>query len=237
MDRSLAIVTGASSGIGAAVARALVEKGFDALVTGRAGDRLEAATRQAEGLSHRFEAIAGDLCDRRFIYEFIGRVGEKIKDYAYVVLVNNAGVGFFGDTFEVPDDHWDAILSTNLTASFLLCREVGRMMAERRQSGLIVNVSSDADLQGFEGAAAYCASKSGLLGLSRALRLEFPKKNIRVTTVSPGRVDTCFNSKKPGMRPGALTAEEVAEVIAFTACSSRNIEIQEIRLDSMGRFS
>jgi len=153
-------------------------------------------------------------------------------------LVNNAGFGVFGPSETYPHEDFASILQTNILAPFLLAQTLFPMLKREPKGSevsTIVNFGSDAGVVGFEEAAAYCASKGGLHLMSSALRAEWRTQGGRVTTVAPGRVDTCFNGKKPGMRPGALSAEAVAEVIEYCLFCNPILELSEVHLDSMAR--
>lgn len=228
----LALVTGATSGIGEAIVHRLARSSrFRLMLSGRDVEKLMLTERRCVELGAlSVETVAADLSareGRRALTDAMDSLG------ALDLLVNCAGEGKFGSTQTCRDETWDHLLAVNLTAAFELVRSAAKLMIGR--GGTIINIGSDADHVGFTEAAAYCASKGALLMLSRALREELRPQGIRVAVISPGRVDTCFNGKRPGMRPGALLAEEVAEVVEFVAECSPNIELQEIRLDSMSR--
>lgn len=234
--KPLVVITGASSGIGEATALHLSRLGtYRLLLAGRNEARLSKVV---------------DACREMQCVEVISCIGDlrhisHIRDILTIceshlpiaALVNSAGIGKFLHSVDFSDEDWQSIIDTNLTATFRLCRDIGALMAKQATPSTIVNISSDADSTAFPEAAAYCASKAGLLGMTRALRLDFRPHGIRICIVSPGRVDTRFNSKEPGMRPGSLSAGDVAEVVAFAISCSPNIELQEIRLDSMLRTS
>ncbi len=231
----LIIITGASSGIGEATAYRLAKKKlFPLFILGQNEQRLSRVADKCfrEGAPHVISSV-GNFNDRDFIQNIIdkSKANGPIK-----ALVNCAGLGYFGPTVNFKDSKWDEIISINLTATFLLCRGIGALMIEQDHKGTIINISSDADTVGFSEAVSYCASKGGVLALTRSLQQEVQQYGIRASVISPGRVDTCFNKKKPGMRPGALSADEVAEVVEFAISCSPNIELREIRLDSLSRL-
>jgi short-subunit dehydrogenase len=231
-ERLTVVITGASSGIGEAAAYKL-SSNYDLILVGRKQEGLEKVLKQcnAEGNSSH-ESLMGDINDEKFIDTIkslcLERKG-KLK-----ALINSAGVGYFGDYQTFDMDKFDQIIGTNLRSVFLLTQLLLPMMSAD-VSSRIINISSDADTLGFSQAHAYCASKGALLMLSKALQEELQPKGIRVNVVSPGRVDTCFNGKKPGMRPGALMAEDVAEVVEFLVNCSPNIEIKHVVVESMTR--
>ena len=231
----LVIVTGASSGIGQGIAERLARRGeFRLLLAGRDANRLDAVTVRCRELGvPEVNSYCGDFSEMNTVLDF----ARYCKTHASIrALVNSAGLGKFAPLEQLASGDWEQIMHINVTALFLLCRELAPNLSAYPGTATIVNISSDADSVGFPEAVAYCTSKSAVLGMSRALRLELRQKGIRVCTISPGRVDTCFNGKKPGMRPGALLADEVAEVIEFAVCCSSNIELQDLRFDSMSRF-
>jgi short-subunit dehydrogenase len=233
-NSAVVVVTGASSGIGEAVAyRLSTNRHASLLLLGRNSTRLKAVARKCEQKgATRVSTSYGDLRDRHFI----SAVSSECLSLAPIsALVNCAGLGTFHSTDTMSDADWDQMIEVNLSASFFLCREVIKTMITTGNAGSIINVSSDADTIGFPHAAGYCASKGGVLAFSRALQEEVHLHGIRVSVLSPGRVDTSFNGKEPGMRPGALSADEVAEVIEFLIYCSRNIEVREIRIESLSR--
>jgi NAD(P)-dependent dehydrogenase (short-subunit alcohol dehydrogenase family) len=232
MSEGDVLITGASSGIGEALTYRLAKRGgYTLVITGRSPERLAQVASTAEGLGASIRAIPGDLRDGAFLQELLALVE---RSPALCAIVNCAGIGRFEATSRFSLDDWNNILEVNLRVPFQLTQAAAR----RNHSDAVftlVNVSSDADTHGFPEAAAYCASKSAILGMSRALQAELRSQNIRVCVVSPGRVDTRFNNRSPGDRPGALAADEVAEVIEFALICSRNLELTEIRLDSLQR--
>jgi meso-butanediol dehydrogenase/(S,S)-butanediol dehydrogenase/diacetyl reductase len=176
------IVTGASSGIGLAIAHRFARAGFAVLAAGRDPGRLAR-------MAHDWPAIetwSGDLSSaeacRRLVAHCVQRHG-RID-----VLVNNAGIYFRRGTLETSAEEWRQTLAVNLDAPFFLSQAALPQLCERR--GLIVNIASDWGLKGGRKAAAYCASKGGLVLLTKAMALEHAADGIRVNAVCPGDVDT-----------------------------------------------
>jgi short-subunit dehydrogenase len=228
------VITGASSGIGQAVATALARhREYQLILQGRNEDALRDTALRCEALGSPSMLCPGDLTSPDTFESLRARLASLPHIAA---LVNNAGAGAFGPTDTFPESDFSHLMRLNVEACFRLTKLVLGSMRKSR-AGTIVNISSDADTVGFAHAAAYCASKGALLMMTRALREELRPAGIRVCSVSPGRVDTCFNGKRPGMRPGALSAENVAEVVEFVIRCDRNLEIQEVRLDSMSRHA
>lgn len=177
-----ALVTGGGSGIGAAIARVLVDKGAIVTIIGRNRDRL-ASTAADLGASVQ----VADVTDH-------GQVAAAFRaaesDHGAIgVLINNAGGAESTPFAKMSDDAWDRMLAVNLTGVYYCCREVVAGMLEQG-GGCIVNVASVAGLHGAPYISAYCAAKHGVVGLTRALAAEFARKNITVNAVCPGYVDT-----------------------------------------------
>ena len=181
------LVTGGTSGIGAAVARAFGDAGASVLLTGRDEARGAAVASQiaAAGGSAVFEAA--DVTDRnacgRLIQVILDRFGRLD------ILVNNAGIIHYADAAETTDRQWDQTIAVNLTAAFRMSRAA--IPAIRKQGGgAIVNIASDWALVGGRRAVAYCASKGGLLLMTKAMALDHAEENIRINAVCPTDVDT-----------------------------------------------
>lgn len=216
-----ALVTGASGGIGEAVARALHAQGA---TVGLHGTRVE-----------KLEALAGDLGDRAKIFpadlssrDDVKALGQKAeKDLEGVdILVNNAGITRDGLFVRMSDDDWDAVLEVNLTSAFGLARELTHPMM-RRRFGRIVNITSVVAVMGNPGQANYCASKAGLIGFSKSLAQEIATRNITVNCVAPGFIESAMtdrlNDKQRQAIMGAIptrrmgTAPEIASAVAYLA--------------------
>lgn len=178
------VVTGSSSGIGLALSEALVENGGNVIGLSRRKTLIPAGAGGG-----RFRSFQADLSLPEDIAEAFRRIQEEGPPVD--VLVNNAGWGEFGDMENLPRESWEGMLSVNLAAPFFAIQEVVSAMKERRR-GMIINVASIAGKRGIKGAAAYCATKFGLVGLSASLKEEFREYGIRVSCICPGAVDTPF---------------------------------------------
>lgn len=227
----VALVTGATSGIGAACARELAARGARVMCTGRDADRGRDVVDSIARAGGRAELVEGDVRDRAFCS---GAVEETVARMGRIdVLVNNAGISIAAATLETTDEQWDATLETNLTAVFLLSRAaLGPMRAQR--GGAIVNIASDWGIVGGAEAAAYCASKGGVVLLTKAMALDHAKDGIRVNAVCPTDTDTPmmlddFQQRGVSVEAGRresergnpmgrmASAEEVAEAVCFLA--------------------
>ena len=227
----VAVVTGAASGIGKATARLIAEEGGRVVVCDRDADAL--ATSLAEAGSLEIGGTAADVA-RASDMERLVRFAVETHG-GLDVLVNNAGVQMFGTVVELAEEDWDRTLAINLKGAFLASKFAVPAMRERG-GGAIVNVASVHAFATVGNRVAYAASKTGLLGLTRAMALDHGPDNIRVNAVCPGAVDTpMLRDAWPRIHPGrpigelldelgALhpggrigRAEEVARVIAFLA--------------------
>ena len=216
----VAIVTGGSRGIGRAIAKALVATGVNVAITGRNDRHLADARRQLEGSGPaRVETIRADV---RSLDEVEGAVSATVARFGGLdVLINNAGVGIFGNVAAMTPAQWAEVIETNLTGVFNACHAALPHL-RNRGGGYIINISSLAGKNPFAGAAAYCASKSGLNAFSEALMQEVRYENIRVTYVMPGSVATGFSGNDEAK--GAdwkISSDDVAEVIVTLLQSDR----------------
>ena len=183
-----AVVTGGSRGIGAAVARALAERGAKVTVMSRSLDELR---QQADSLRSEIDAtitaIVCDVTDQISIRNAFGQAAEQ--NGAIEVLVNNAGAAEGVPFAKMTRDIWDRMIAVNLTSTYMCSAEVvPAMLAAKR--GRIINIASTAGLRGYKTMTAYCAAKHGVVGLTRALALETAKHGITVNAVCPGYTDT-----------------------------------------------
>jgi 3-oxoacyl-[acyl-carrier protein] reductase len=215
-----ALVTGASRGIGAAIARALASDGWRVGVNYRA-DRAgaESVVGEIEREGGQAVALEADVADRDAPDELFGAL-ESHFDAPVLALVNNAGISRDDLTPSLGDEEWDSVLQTNLTAAFRLTRRALRPML-RARTGRIVNVSSIAALRANPGQANYAAAKAGLIALTKTSAVEVARRGVTVNAVAPGLIDTEFiggAAKElleaiPARRIG--TPEEVAACVRF----------------------
>lgn len=220
--KTVALVTGASSGIGRATALALAARGIRLALLARSTDRLaEVAAEAQQAGAADVLALAVDLRDEGAVNLAIAQLLELWGRVD--VLINSAGLSLNGDVDGYALSDWQTVLETNLTGTFLTCRAVLPKMKEQG-GGQIINISSGAGRNGIKQMAAYCAAKFGVIGFTEALGLEVRQHNIRVAVLLPGSVATDFSrvAKRqaavsvPASSHSigyALTAEEVASVI------------------------
>ncbi len=205
-----ALVTGASRGIGRAIARRLAKGGAKVALCARSVEDLQTLATEIEAAGGTALVVP---CDVAQSAQVAGAVSAAQEAFGGIdVLVNNAGVVARGPLAEMTEAVYDEVLDVNLKGPYLFCRAVLPQMLARRH-GRIVNVGSISATLGTAGMTAYCASKWGLLGLSKALAEELRGTGVSVTSVLPGSVDT-------GMLRGSafvpvLNTEQVAQVVAF----------------------
>lgn len=187
LDGKIALVTGATSGIGAAIAEACASAGATLMLTGRSGERGNLALKRAQAYGGQAQFLAGNLGEPHWPDEI---VAETVRRFGRLdLLVNNAGIIYRGTVADCSDVEWDDIVTVNMTAVFRLSRAAVRQM-RLQGGGAIINIASDWGLVGGRNAFAYCASKGAVVQMTRAMAVDHAKDNIRVNCVCPGDVDT-----------------------------------------------
>ncbi len=220
----VAIVTGGSRGIGAAIAARLAADGAAVVVSGRDADRLERAVKELEATGATAVGVVADAASR----EDAERLSDSTRQrFGRIdVLVNNAGITRDGLLVRMKDEDWDRVMEVNLRGVFVLTRAVSKVMV-RQKSGRIVNIASAAGAMGNAGQANYSAAKAGLIGFTKAAARELAHWSILVNAVAPGLIETDMSAALPEAARQALlaqvplgrigTAREVAEVVGFLA--------------------
>jgi 3-oxoacyl-[acyl-carrier protein] reductase len=207
-----ALVTGGSSGIGMAIARALAEDGYGVTVSARRPEKLEAAAEELRSGGLDIHAVPANVVNEEEIVAMVASHRERFGRLD--VLVNNAGVGIFKPVAELTPEEWDQTIETNLSGAFYCSREAIPHL-RRRGGGYIFNISSLAGINAFPQGGAYNASKFGLNGFSEALMQEVRYDGIRVSYVLPGSVGTEFRtaSGSKGPEDWKLASEDVARAV------------------------
>ncbi|HEX3376286.1 MAG TPA: SDR family NAD(P)-dependent oxidoreductase [Candidatus Acidoferrales bacterium] len=223
----VAMITGASRGIGFAIARRLGQMGARISIFGRDAAKLEqsAATLRGEGVEN-ISAVA-DVAREDQILPFVQKTQNELG--AIDILVNNAGIGLFGPFHECSEADWNRVMDTNLKSVFLVSRAVVPEMI-RRQTGHIINISSLAGKNTFANGAIYCASKWGLMGLSGSMAEDLRGYGIRVSTICPGSVATEFSGQSKKDPHKALQAEDIAHAVAMLVTQSAGSFISEVHI-------
>jgi 3-oxoacyl-[acyl-carrier protein] reductase len=220
-DNATALVTGASKGIGAAIARALAADGWAVAVNYRSDEegakKTVAAIEEAGG---KAVALHGDVANGA--PDELFKAAEQQLGAPVLALVNNAGVRADGLAIQLDDDQWDSVLQTNLTAAFRMTRQAMRPMIKARY-GRIVNVASVVGPRANAGQANYAAAKAGLIGMTKTVAAEVARRGVTVNAVAPGFIETEMTADLPVDVKEAVPArragkpEEVAAAVRFLA--------------------
>ncbi|MGM0630636.1 MAG: 3-oxoacyl-ACP reductase FabG [Pseudomonadota bacterium] len=220
-ENKVALVTGASRGIGKAIAETLASQGAKVIGTATSD---KGAAAISEYLGSNGEGLALDVTDSESLQQTIKDIEKKYGSID--ILVNNAGITRDNLMMRMKDDEWDAVLNTNLSAVFKVCKAVVRGMMKRR-NGRIINISSVVGTTGNPGQVNYCAAKAGLVGFSKAMAKEVAARGITVNCVAPGFIDTDMTKSLNDEQkqaifdniPAARLGEpkEIAAAVAFLA--------------------
>ncbi len=222
-EGQVALVTGASRGIGAAIAMQLAQQGLRVVGTATTG---EGASRISQTLS-AFVGCVGrklDVNDAQGVDSLIEEIGKE--NHALQILVNNAGITRDMLAMRMKDDEWDAVMDTNLKSVFRMSRAVMRGMMKQRY-GRIISITSVVGAAGNAGQSNYAAAKAGVAGMTRALARELGSRNITVNCIAPGFIETDMTASLPEAQQKALLAQiplghlgkpqDIAHAVAFLA--------------------
>jgi 2-dehydro-3-deoxy-D-gluconate 5-dehydrogenase len=207
LDGQVALVTGASAGMGAAIAIALAEAGADVAVHGNSRSPAATAAR-IESVGRVALGVTGDLGDRAVSGRLVGEVVARFGRLD--ILVNNAGLIRRAAAVGYSDDDWDRVLEVDLTSAFRLARAAGAQMIDDRRGGRIINVTSLLAFQGGVTVPAYAAAKGGLAQLTKALANEWASKGINVNAIAPGYIETDVTAP---LRADAVRNRQILERI------------------------
>ena len=183
----VALVTGASRGLGKAIALALAAEGASIAAVARSEEALKGTLEAIRATGGVAEAFPFDVADEAAVEAAVEKITARFQHID--ILVNNAGVTRDGLLMRMKSEDWDAVLNTNLKGAFHLTKPVGRLMVKQR-AGRIVNISSVIGLMGNAGQANYAASKAGLIGFSKSVAREFASRGITCNVVCPGFIET-----------------------------------------------
>ena len=203
----VALVTGASSGLGVQFAKALADNGAAVALVARRADRLKSLKDEIEGKGGRAVAIEADVTDHAAIARAFDAAEKAFG--TVTILVNNAGIAHGGRAVEMPPEEWRKVLSTNLDAVFFWAQEAARRLLAAKKQGAIVNIASVLGLAVSKGAVAYAAAKAGVVQVTKALAVELAFKGVRVNAIAPGWFVTEMNDDYLSGEAGAAIKREV----------------------------
>jgi len=226
-QRRTAFVTGASQGIGAAIAVGLARDGFNVAVSSTRPEKLAATLAALRAAGAKALAVELDVLSQAGIERALAEVVDAYGELD--VLVNNAGVPLKKPALDITAADWDTVIGTNLTGTFFMSQQMGRHLLERGRPGCIIGIASTHGLVGLEQRSTYGIAKAAIIHMTRMLAIEWADHGIRVNAIAPGRVDTAAREvsfSEAGYREWALgriplkrygTAEEVAAAVCYLA--------------------
>src|SRR3984957_16425949 len=237
LNGKVALITGASAGIGQACARALAEEGARLVLTARRQERLEEVKQEAEKLGAQAIYVVGDAREESTAKK---TVEAALQTFGRIdILINNTGSGNYKNLVETSAEEYDDLMDTNVRSTFLFTRHTVPTMLEQGQ-GTILMISSMAGVYGFAGEAVYCATKFAQVGFAQALDRELRPHGIKVGVICPGGVKTEFAIGTGRTVEGVaasdmLEAEDVAQAILLACTQSPRSRIIELQMRTMGK--
>jgi 3-oxoacyl-[acyl-carrier protein] reductase len=223
----IALITGASRGIGFAIAHRLGRMGARVAICGRDQAKLDQSASSFRGEGIETLAVRADVARADQISSLVHRTQQELGPID--ILVNNAGTGVFGPFHEFGETEWNTVMDTNLKSVFLMCRAVAPEMI-RRETGHIINISSLAGKNTFANGAIYCASKWGLMGLTGSMAEDLRGYGIRVSAICPGSVATEFPGQGHKNAAKILQPDDVAHAVAVLVTQSAGSFISEVHI-------
>lgn len=236
MQRKIAFITGATSGIGQACARKFAQGGYDLIITGRNEENLKAITNELKEAGTDVLPLLFDVRDRKACEEAVASLSGKWTSID--VLINNAGLALGVDKeYEGNLDKWETMIDTNIKGLLTMTRLIVPSMVAR-DKGHIINIGSVAGDAAYAGGNVYCATKAAVKAISDGLRIDVADTSIRVTNLKPGLVETNFSVIRfdgdkeradnvyKGIKP--LTGDDIADVAFFAASAPAHVQIAEV---------
>ncbi len=229
LKEQVAIVTGASRGIGKAIAFKLAEQGTKLALIGSSEEIQQTGKELREKGFHHIETFQVDVANEQQMNNMVAKTLEKFGQID--ILVNNAGIGFFKPVEETTLDEWKKVFEVNVQGVFIGTKAVLPHM-KARKSGTIITISSDVGRYTIPNGAAYTATKYAVQGFSGSLAQEVREYGIRVGTINPGMVDTYFANSVQGLpeKQDWLKAEDIANAVIYMASAPKHMLIDEIVL-------
>ena len=231
----VALITGASAGIGQACARHLAQEGAQLVLTARRQERLNQLIHEAEKLGTKAISVIGDAREENTAFEAVKAATESFGRID--ILINNTGVGNYKNLIDTSADEYDDMMDTNVRSTFLFTRHTVPVMLSQK-AGTILMISSMAGIYGFAGEAVYCATKFAQVGFAQALDKELRTQGIKVGVICPGGVKTEFALGRGRTPEGVsqskmLDPEDVAGAVLLACTQSPGSRIIEIQMRTM----
>lgn len=226
IEGKIAIVTGASSGLGAAITHSLIVQG--AIVYGLARNKEELFLMKTQ-YGNSFNPVVLDITNQSAVKYWVKRTFKD--DYSPDILINNAGIGTFGKIDEMPSELWLQMINTNINGMYHVTSAIVPFLKKKETSTHIINIGSILANMGHQEGSAYCTSKYGVQGFSDALCLELRYFNIKVTCINPGSIETDF-FKSSGIEAHAnmLHAKDLADTVVYVLSTPDNMLINEMTI-------
>ena len=235
LQGKVALITGASAGIGQACARVLAEEGCNLVLTARRQERLEALQEEAKAHGAEPVFVTGDAREEKTALDTVKAAKDKFGRIDF--LINNAGAGNYKNLVDTSAEEYDELMDTNVRSTFLFTRHTVPMMLEQK-SGTILMLSSMAGVYGFGGEAVYCMTKFAQVAFAQALDRELREKGIKVGAICPGGVKTEFalgkgRTEEKVAQSEMLDPEDVAGVVLMACTQSARSRIIEVQMRTM----
>jgi 3-oxoacyl-[acyl-carrier protein] reductase len=235
LEGKVALITGASAGIGQACARALAGEGARLVLTARRQERLDALKKEAESLGMAAVSVTGDAREEQTAIETVKAAVDAFGRLD--ILINNTGAGNYKNLVDTSAEDYDGLMDTNVRSTFLFTRHTVPVMLKQK-SGTILMISSMAGIYGFGGEAVYCMTKFAQVGFAQALDRELRESGIKVGAICPGGVKTEFAIGKGRTEKGVaesdmLDPEDVAGVVLLACTQSPKSRIIEVQMRTM----
>jgi 3-oxoacyl-[acyl-carrier protein] reductase len=231
----VALITGASAGIGQACARALAQEGAHLVLTARRQERLDQLKREAEKAGTEAISVIGDAREESTAIKTVEAATQAFGQID--ILINNTGVGNYKNLIDTSAEEYDDLMDTNVRSTFLFTRHTVPVMLKQKQ-GTILMISSMAGIYGFAGEAVYCATKFAQVGFAQALDKELRTQGIKVGVICPGGVKTEFalgrgRTQESVSQSNMLDPEDVADAVLLACTQAPHSRIIEIQMRTM----
>jgi NAD(P)-dependent dehydrogenase (short-subunit alcohol dehydrogenase family) len=192
LSGKVALVTGASSGLGARFAKVLAQAGATVALAARRTERLKELRAEIDAEGGEAHVYALDVTDVQSVQACVAQVESDLKKID--ILVNNSGVSAQARAFDVTEEDYDYVMNTNLKGAFFVAQQVGKVMAERKTPGRIINIASVAGMRALSQLSVYCISKAAVIAMTKSMALEWGRYGINVNAICPGYIETEINS-------------------------------------------